>query len=180
MNKFNNQIPNKKKGVLFFLLGALFVSASYILSKYQIDFNRFTELGYVGIFCATFIGSATIFFPIPNVATVIAAGFFFNPVGVAISAGLGATMGESVGYFVGKSGENSVYANKWYHRIVKWVESYGFITILLLAFIPNPFFDIAGLVAGMSQYPLIKFLLATLIGKTLRSLLLALISSQIA
>jgi uncharacterized membrane protein YdjX (TVP38/TMEM64 family) len=45
--------------------------------------------------------------------------------------------------------------------------------ILLLAFIPNPFFDLAGAAAGALRMPLRKFLLWVWIGKFLKMLAFA-------
>jgi uncharacterized membrane protein YdjX (TVP38/TMEM64 family) len=42
-----------------------------------------------------------------------------------------------------------------------------------MAFIPNPFFDLAGIIAGALGFRLRFFLLAVWVGKTLRALLLA-------
>jgi membrane protein DedA with SNARE-associated domain len=50
---------------------------------------------------------------------------------------------------------------------------YGDITILLLAFIPNPLFDMAGMTAGALKMPIYRFLFWTLIGKTLKMMMFA-------
>jgi len=38
----------------------------------------------------------------------------------------------------------------------------------VLALIPNPFFDLAGMAAGMLKMPLPKFLIACLLGKIIK------------
>ena len=48
------------------------------------------------------------------------------------------------------------------------MEKYGDITILVLAFIPNPLFDLAGMVAGILKMPVWKFLIYCVIGKILK------------
>ena len=53
------------------------------------------------------------------------------------------------------------------------MRSYGGRTILVLAFIPNPLFDVAGMIAGILKMPLWKFLLFCWIGKTLKMFLFA-------
>jgi uncharacterized membrane protein YdjX (TVP38/TMEM64 family) len=47
------------------------------------------------------------------------------------------------------------------------------LAILALAFIPNPFFDLAGVAAGTLKIPVFTFLLFTFIGKTFKMLLFA-------
>jgi uncharacterized membrane protein YdjX (TVP38/TMEM64 family) len=54
------------------------------------------------------------------------------------------------------------------------VEKYGGWAILVLSAIPNPFFDIAGIAAGMTRMPVRTFLLFTWIGQTIKMLMFAL------
>ncbi len=51
------------------------------------------------------------------------------------------------------------------------MRKYGGWIILLLAFIPNPFFDLAGIAAGVLRIPLWQFLLFCSIGKILKMLI---------
>ena len=51
--------------------------------------------------------------------------------------------------------------------IVKNLEKYGFVTVLLCASIPNPLFDIAGITCGHFGIPFKTFFGATVIGKAL-------------
>jgi len=53
------------------------------------------------------------------------------------------------------------------------MQRYGIWAVLLLSFIPNPAFDIAGIVAGAMRMPLWKFLLFCWIGKILKMLVFA-------
>jgi membrane protein YqaA with SNARE-associated domain len=45
---------------------------------------------------------------------------------------------------------------------------WGMISLIVLALIPNPFFDALGLLAGCLRYPLGRYWVATAIGKTLK------------
>ena len=51
--------------------------------------------------------------------------------------------------------------------------------IILLAFIPNPLFDMAGFIAGAGKVPLWKFLIFTWIGKVAKMLLFAYLGAGI-
>ncbi|RLC74997.1 MAG: hypothetical protein DRI61_15635, partial [Chloroflexi bacterium] len=46
---------------------------------------------------------------------------------------------------------------------------YGALVIFILSVIPNPFFDLAGMAAGVSRFPLWRFLLACWLGKTVKT-----------
>ncbi len=51
-------------------------------------------------------------------------------------------------------------------------------TLFVLSLFPNPFFDLAGIVAGTLGYPLWRFLLICWLGKTIKTTLVAWAGSQ--
>lgn len=129
--------------------------------------------GYPGIFLFSILANATIFLPVPGVVFTSAMGAIFNPLLVSIAAGGGAAIGELSGYLAGFSGQAVVEDSERYARVVRWMEKYGDITILVLAFIPNPLFDLAGIVAGILKMPIWKFLIFGVIGKILKMMMFA-------
>jgi membrane protein DedA with SNARE-associated domain len=125
--------------------------------------NRVEEYaiyGYPGIFLIALLTNATVLLPAPGVAIVYAMGGIFNPIGVTIAAGTGGALGELSGYLAGFSGQAAVENTKFYKRVHPWVLKYGAWAILILAAIPNPFFDTAGIIAGMLKMRVGRFLLA--------------------
>ncbi|MCC7117358.1 MAG: VTT domain-containing protein [Anaerolineales bacterium] len=135
--------------------------------------EEFSTYGYPGIFLIMLVANATIILPAPGVAIVFAMGSIFNPVGVAFAAGAGGALGELTGYLAGYSGQAMVENTKVYDRIYPWVKKYGAWVILILSAIPNPFFDLAGMAAGISKIPLWQFLLACWVGQTIKMALFA-------
>lgn len=129
--------------------------------------------GYPGIFIFSILANATILVPLPGVVFTSAMGAVFHPFWVSIAAGAGAALGELSGYMAGFSGQAVVENAKSYDRVVKWMRKYGDLTILFLAFIPNPLFDLAGMLAGMLKMPLWKFLFYCVIGKILKMMMFA-------
>ena len=89
---------------------------------------------------------------------------------LAPRAGAGAAIGELTGYMAGFSGQAIAERTRIYERLEGWTRRYGGWTILILAIIPNPFFDIAGAAAGALRMPVAKFLLSAWIGKTIKML----------
>ena len=138
--------------------------------------EAFAAYGYPGIFIISFLANATVLLPAPGIAIVFAMGAVFPPLGVAIAAGAGAALGELSGYLAGFSGQAVVENVKIYHRIHLWMSThsnYSYLGILFLAFIPNPFFDLAGIAAGGLKMRLMPFLFWTWIGKTMKMLVFA-------
>ncbi|KAM0016449.1 hypothetical protein Hdeb2414_s0029g00706821 [Helianthus debilis subsp. tardiflorus] len=106
----------------------------------------------------------------------------------AILWGLGTALGELPPYFISRaasiSGEkidaadeldasstedNGVASNL--NNMKRWLLSHAqylnFFTILILASVPNPLFDLAGIMCGQFGIPFWEFFLATLIGKAI-------------
>lgn len=107
----------------------------------------------------------------------------------AILWGIGTAIGELPPYFLSRaarlSGErlkeleeldSSViegrgYLSVWLMHLKRWTVSksqhLNFFTILVLASVPNPLFDLAGMMCGQLSVPFWKFFIATLIGKAI-------------
>lgn len=139
----------------------------------QEEIQALKAYGYPGIFLFSILANATIFVPVPGVMFTSAMGAVFNPLFVSIAAGTGAALGELSGYMAGFSGQAVVEGSERYQRVVRWMEKYGDITILVLAFIPNPLFDLAGIIAGILKMPIWKFLIYCAIGKILKMIIFA-------
>ena len=129
--------------------------------------------GYPGIFVLSFLAYATVLLPAPGVALVFTLGSVFNPIGVAIAAGTGAAFGELTGYLAGFSGQAVVERVEIYERLTSWMKRNGSLTILVLAAIPNPFFDLAGVAAGSLKMHVVRFLFWCWIGETIKMAIFA-------
>ena len=149
---------------------ALFAVVGITLYIYSIRdrVEEFQEFGYPGIFLIALLANATILLPAPGVAVIYAMGAIFNPLGVGLAAGLGGTIGELSGYVAGFSGQAVVERMDIYNRIKPWVDKYGGWAILVLSAIPNPFFDVAGIAAGIAKMPLQTFLIFAGIGQLIK------------
>jgi membrane protein YqaA with SNARE-associated domain len=179
MNSSSPLAPEKPKASTsllrwLILIGVIAIIVALFIFRDQVQ--KLEKYGYLGIFLISIAANATIIIPIPGVAFTTAMGAIFNPVGVAVASGLGAAVGELSGYLAGFSGQGVVERVKFYERIVSWMRSHQILAyglIVLLGFIPNPLFDMAGMAAGALKLPLWKFLIACALGKILKMLLFA-------
>jgi len=141
-----------------------------IWARYLID-----TMGYLGVFFVSFIGSATIIFPVPSFIVVFFVGAVMNPWLVGISAALGNALGELTGYLLGKGG-GKIIEKRYKKGVGKYKEWFKkdrvFLLITIFAATPLPD-DIVGLMCGIFNYNIKKFLLASFIGKLVLNLLLA-------
>lgn len=157
------------------LLFAVLISVTVV-----IFWNRIVKLeayGYLGIFIISVLGSATIVIPVPTLLVTFVGGGIFNPFLVGLVSAVGATLGELTGYLAGSSGRAIINKEEKLVKVEGWMKKYGLWTIFVLAAIPNPLFDLAGMVSGAGKIPIRKFLLATLLGKTIKFLAIAFIGA---
>jgi len=162
--------------VLRILALVVVVALIVVLFIFRAQVKKLESYGYAGIFLISIAVNATIIIPIPGVAFTTAMGAIFNPIGVALASGLGAAVGEISGYLAGFSGQAVVERAALYQRLTSWMKQHqrlAYLAILVLAFIPNPLFDLAGMASGALKLPLWKFLLACAIGKVLKMLMFA-------
>lgn len=132
--------------------------------------------GYWGAFLVNLVGSAAVIVPIPGLFAVCAAAapeFGLNFVLLAAVGAAGSTIGELTGYLAGYGSQGVVQKSRYYSRISNWVARRGGFALFMLAFIPNPLFDIGGIAAGSLGYPITRFLLWVGIGKLLKFLVFA-------
>ena len=171
----NPDKPSKKKktNIIRGIVLLLVIALTIVLVIYRDKIQALQAYGYPGIFLFSILANATILIPIPGVVFTTAMGAVFNPFWVSIATGAGAALGELSGYLAGFSGQAVVENSERYQRVVRWMEKYGDITILVLAFIPNPLFDLAGMVAGILKMPVWKFLIYCVIGKILKMMMFA-------
>ena len=136
--------------------------------------EQFSAFGYPGIFLIALLANATVLLPAPGVAVIYAMGAIFNPLGVELAAGTGGALGELSGYLAGFSGQAVIEKTMVYTRVQPWVKRYGGWAILVMSAVPNPFFDVAGIAAGVAKMPLSTFLIFTWAGQLIKMTLFAL------
>jgi len=139
--------------------------------------DRLEELeqyGYAAVFLVGLVSNATLILPVPGLAVSSVMGGVFNPWIVGLVGGVGQALGELTGYMAGYSGQTLVDGNPIYDRLTRWMQRYGALTIFVLAIIPNPIFDLGGMVAGTLRFPLCKFLVSCTAGKVIKNIIFAL------
>ena len=167
--------PRRRKTQLWRSVAGLAVAALISVSVFVISdrVEQFARYGYPGVFLVSLLGNATIILPAPGLTFVFALGSALNAIPVGLAAGAGGALGELTGYLAGYGGSAVIRHQALYQRFEGWMRRYGLATLLVLAIIPNPFFDIAGVAAGALRYTWWRFLLVSWLGKTIQGVLIA-------
>jgi membrane protein YqaA with SNARE-associated domain len=166
-----------------FLGAVLIVVAVYLIAR-GADLNTLLQLGYPGVALVMFFSSATVLLPAPGFATLLAASGLgqLNPWLLGLFGALGSSIGELTGYLVGLGSRRVLHPERgrWTRRCEYFMQRWGFLTILVMATIPNPLFDAVGIVAGSLAYPARRLWVACMLGNTVKYTALALLGGTAA
>jgi membrane protein YqaA with SNARE-associated domain len=176
-----NLAASKRRWRLFARMGgfAFVIAITVAIFVWGDEGPNLPIYGYPAVFLISLLGNATLVLPAPFYLVVGAAGSSLDPLTVGIVAGLGATLGELTGYLAGASGKGSVEGKKHYKWVERHMKKSGPLVIFLLGAIPNFFFDIGGLLAGVTRMPIWQFILVAWAGKSIRMTIIALVGNYL-
>lgn len=167
---------NRRLAIARILALIVVIAISVYVFSIRDQAKELAKFGYPGIFLLSILANGTVLIPAPGVLFVFAMGAVFNPFGVALAASFGAAIGEMTGYLAGFSGQGVAERVELYQKLLNWMRKnklLAYLIITILAFIPNPFFDLAGMASGALKVPVTRFLVFCWIGKLLKMLLFA-------
>ena len=135
-------------------------------------YDRIAELGYYGypsVFVVSMIWNSTIIYLIPSFWIYYPLGSVLFPPLLGLAGGAGAAVGELTAYMAGYSGREIVQrrGGKMYTRVENWLKKWGFIVIFGFNLVPFFPFDLVGIAAGVLRFPLWRFYLACLVGRSI-------------
>ena len=144
--------------------------------------NFAVQYGYLGIFLISLLGAMSIFVPIPYTIVIFILGglqdtvgnWVFDPLWIAVAAGVGAAIGEFSGYLIGFGGRK-VIGDKYKKKmdfLTKLFKKYGPIAIFVFALTPLPD-DLLFIPLGIMRYSLIRAFIPALLGKFFSNLIIA-------
>ena len=161
---------------LLIIVGA-FAGTIYLLGdearRKQVEDLVKSPGGLIALFALSAISNATLVLPVPGLALTALAATVVNPLVVGVVAGAGQTLGEMTGYLAGYSGQSLIDKNPRYAKLVGWMRRFGPVTILVLALIPNPLFDVAGIIAGALRMPVLLYVVSAGAGKIIKNVAVA-------
>lgn len=162
-------LPSLWRSIPLLLVGAL--SVGIFLNRDRMQ--DIAAMGYIGAFLVMLLSNATLVLPAPGLVFIFALGGTLNPVLIGVVAAAGATLGELTGYLAGHGGSTVLEDTRVLHRVQYWMQRKGALTIFTLSVIPNPVFDLAGILAGAGRMPVWRFLGTAYCGKVIQSTMIA-------
>ena len=156
-------------------LAALAVSlvAASLLIYFRESLYGLGRWGYLGVLLAELANSASILVPTPAAAYTFAMGSVLNPFALGVIGGVGAACGELFGYYLGARGATTLEHAERLKRLRSITTRWGGGFLLAFALLPLPF-DVAGIWAGATRYPVSRFLVFVTAGKVVNVTAIAL------
>lgn len=138
------------------------------------------EWAYPGSFALSLLTNATVAVPVPYNPIIFQLMTAVQyPLLIAVLAAAGAALGESTGWWVGSQGRTVLPSGGRTGRVIRWLQRLStrrwpaFWALAGFSAIPNPVFDVAGLVAGAARVPYLLFVGAAFLGRLVRFALFA-------
>jgi membrane protein DedA with SNARE-associated domain len=178
-------------------LPSLALLAAMLLTSREDTEDWFDALGYFGIFVSNLLSTATVFMPVPGLlaighALIVSGAERLSPLLAGLVGGLGMGLGEATAYLTGLVASEAARqtrpepprflrpATDRVIRGVSWLmERYGLPTLFVLAVIPDPVFEFAGLTAGATRIGFRRFMIVVVTGNLIRGLIVAYVGAEI-
>lgn len=170
LRKKGGSADKRKTRILQITVLILVIAISVGIFLFRDQVARLGAFGYLGAFLIAILGASTIVLPAPNWLLIASLGAAFNPFLIGLAAAAGGTIGEMAGYGLGFSGRAVLEDLPRYEQVVGWMRRWGSVTIFVLALIPNPLFDVAGIAAGVLKFPLWKYIIWGFLGRLPKSI----------
>lgn len=160
-----------KLGVIFAVFAVFSLALAYatqvFFDNFHLPIYQFELLAYLTIFVVAIVVNLSLV-PLPFVVSLmIVAATRWNPLLVALAGSLGASIGEMSYYYLGFISKKVAIPDDiiGYKQVKGWIDKYGMWAIAFISFQPILPIEMGGLVAGLTKFPLYKFLIALWLGK---------------
>ena len=134
----------------------------------------FVQLGYLGVFLISLIGSLSVIVPIPYTIAYYILGVTLDPLLIALVGGVGSAIGEISGYSIGYFGQTLIDEERKRKMtyLMKIFNRYGPVLVFLFALTPLPD-DLLFISLGISRYSFVKAFIPCLLGKIAMAYIIA-------
>lgn len=169
------KLPLMVRFGLFILFTILSIIGTLVLLPHLVVLG---PLGYVAGFVINLVSSAAIIVPGPGLAGIVLMASQLDPVLLGIAAGVGGTLGELTGYWLGAQSRDHISENRVYSILAGIMGRAGGGLLFFFGLLPFLPVDLAGLLAGASNYSVSKFLVYVGLGKILMSVTILFLAAK--
>lgn len=146
---------------------AVVIVVAIVTFLYRDSISLYASKGYWGLFLACVASTATILLPAPGIVVVLQYARILDPIVVVLIGGIGTSIGESLGYLLGRKG-NDIFNIDSNNMIIRLFNRNPMAAVFIFSVLPLPLFDVVGICAGVSRMSPVKFWLTCFAGKTVK------------
>ena len=165
--------PTRRQLPLAVLSISVTVALCALILQHRDVVNQISHWGYLGCFVISILASGTMVLPGMGAVITFTLGGVLDPAVVGLVAGLGEATGAVGAYLTGYGGRGFLTTDPLPHRLVGFMERHGSKTVFVMAAIVNPLYYPFAVWMGVLRVHMKKFFLYTLLGRTLKNVLLA-------
>ncbi len=149
------------------------VALCVLILQHRTFLDDISQWGYVGCFLVNVFATGT--FVVPGMGAVITftLGGVLHPAVVGLVAGLGEATGAVGAYLTGYGGRGLLLSSQMEQRFSGLMQRHGSKAIFLMAVLINPIYYPFAVWMGVLRVRVGRFFLYTLLGRTLKNLVLA-------
>lgn len=161
-------VKEKIRNIVELLLFVLIIGLSILIFINKDKLQNVSSTGYLGLIGLCFLANSTVLLPAPSLMIAASCALILNPWLVAVFAALGSSLGEFVGYAFGKiSKDISPKLQVLLDKFLSKIKNQN-LFVFILALLPLPLFDVAGIYSGGTKMNPIKFFVACYMGKFIK------------
>lgn len=135
--------------------------------------DQLRHFGFLGLFLINVVASGTLVLPGMGAVITFTLGGVLHPAMVGLVAGLGETTGAVGAYLTGYGGRGFLASDPLQGKFSRFMERHGSKAMFFMAAIINPIYYPFAVWMGVLRVRVTKFFIYTLLGRTIKNLLLA-------
>ena len=183
MTEFN---PKIRYSIYIGIFIAVTVASVFFLIRYSYKVSELSSYGYVGSFLVGFVAGSSLPLPLSYLLIIFTLGGIpgLHPALVGLSGGVGAGLGGTMIYFVGRSGHHLFRGSRRYSlddlatgslfsRFVGWAKKRGSVLVFVMSAMLNPVFAPMAITMGALRFRWFKFLLMCVAGNVLKAMVIS-------
>ncbi len=151
----------------------LTVALCILIIQHREYIDQLRHWGYLGLFLINVVASGTLVLPGMGAVITFTLGGVLHPAIVGVVAGLGEATGAVGAYLTGYGGRGFLLNDPLQGKLSAFMERHGSKAMFLMAVIINPIYYPFAVWMGVLRIRVAKFFIYTLLGRTLKNLLLA-------
>jgi membrane protein YqaA with SNARE-associated domain len=156
--------------------------------RYWREIAELQQYGYLGIFVIAFIAGSSIPTPISYLLVTFTLGGILHPALVGVCGGVGAGIGGTLVFLLGKGGRillpglkdlsaeehaRSRFSNRFMLKFNQWAQKRGSIVVFVMSAMLNPVFAPMAIAMGAMRFKAIKFFIMCTLGNLLKAMVIA-------